>query len=236
MIMKLRNSLWILSVAVFFAACQKDNYSAPKTTLSGALLYQGDTLYMGAHQVTFQLWQSGFGKMTPINVNVDQNGSYSSLLFDGTYQLVIPSGQGPFIADNINSATPSDTLTVQLHGNTKQDIEVLPYYLIQAATFSLEGGSVKAQCDLQQVITDDRARPVESLILYVNKTQFVDNNYNIATMALSGSDVPIGQPVDLQVAVPDMTPTQDYVFARIGLKIQNVEDMLFSRVVKIQLP
>jgi hypothetical protein len=39
----------------------------------------------------------------------------------------------------------------------------------------------------------------------------------------------------LKATVPAITPTQNYVFARIGLKVTGVEDMIFSPVVKINL-
>jgi hypothetical protein len=37
------------------------------------------------------------------------------------------------------------------------------------------------------------------------------------------------------VPVPDFVVDQNYLFARVGVKIQNVEDLLFSTVQKINL-
>jgi hypothetical protein len=35
--------------------------------------------------------------------------------------------------------------------------------------------------------------------------------------------------------VPAIVPTQNYVYARVGVKIAGVEDMIFSPVVKVTL-
>jgi hypothetical protein len=225
-----------LAVVLFFAACQKDNYAPPKSKLTGAITYKGDTIRVASQQVTFELWQSGFGKLTAIKVNVAQDGSFSALLFDGDYKLDFPSGQGPFMSDKINSKDNSDTLAVQVAGNTSVDLEVMPYYLIRTPQFSISGKTVTGSCALEKIITDANARDVESVTLYLNKTSFVDNNNNIASTSVAGADIADPASITLHADVPDMVPTQGYVFARIGLKIKNVEDMMFSPVVKVSIP
>lgn len=225
-----------LLAVVFFAACQKDNYAPPKSKLSGAITYKGDTIQVASLQVYFELWQSGFGKLTPINVNVDQDGSFSALLFNGDYKLDFPNGQGPFMANQIDTQNKSDTLAVHVQGNTSLDLEVVPYYMIRSPQFSLGGSTVTATCQLEKIITDADQKDVETVSLFLNKTAFVDNNNNIAAATVNGADITDMGHISLHADVPDMVPTQHYVFARIGLKVKNVEDLMFSPVVKITLP
>jgi hypothetical protein len=37
----------------------------------------------------------------------------------------------------------------------------------------------------------------------------------------------------MSIAIPEITPTQNYVFARLGIKIAGVEDRIYSPVTKI---
>lgn len=226
--------LWLLPL-IFYTACEKDNYDPPKSNFTGAIMYKGDTIHVASQQVNFELWQSGFGKLTPINVNIDQNGSFAALLFDGNYKLDFPSGQGPFMTDNIDPKNNSDTIALKIQGNTSQNIEVMPYYMIRDPQFSLNGKTIHATCKLEKIITDANAKDVESVTLYINKTYFADNNNNIAATSVNGGDITDMNSINLQADVPELVPDQNYVFARIGVKIVNVEDRLFSRVVKVPL-
>ncbi len=231
---KYRKLFWLLPF-VLFTACKKDNYDAPKSSLTGALLYKGDTVRVASQQVHFELWQSGFGKLTPINVNVDQDGTFSAKLFNGSYKLDFPAGQGPFISDAINQKDQSDTVAVEVKGNTLQDIEVLPYYMIRNLEFSISDSTVSGSFKLEQIVTDDQAKTVENVTMYINKTRFVDNNNNIATQSIAGNQISDLNHIALDVKVPEMVPTQNYIFARIGVKMTNVEDRMFSRIKKITL-
>ncbi|HEX2536422.1 MAG TPA: DUF3823 domain-containing protein, partial [Chitinophagaceae bacterium] len=86
-----------------------------------------------------------------------------------------------------------------------------------------------------KIITDGNARDVEQVGLYINKTQFVSsrNEEKIRETTMGGGSITDMNNIMLEVDVPSMTPTQNYVFARIGVKIAGVEDRLFSPVVKI---
>ena len=91
---------FILSLALIagFSSCKKkDNYDAPQSQLTGALMYNGDSIAVEYNRVPFQLYQYGFGKVGAINETFDQEGVMHALLFDGTYKFIIPNGQGPFL-------------------------------------------------------------------------------------------------------------------------------------------
>ena len=225
-----RFCLLSLVAACCLAGCEKDNYDPPKAQLSGALTYQGDSIGLSYDDVVFQLWQPGFGKLTPIEVTVNQEGVFSALLFKGDYKLVIPPGQGPFTGF-LDSA--SDTLDVHVEGDRTMDIEVQPYYMIHSPQFELAGTTIQAHCSIAQIVKGPLAKPVEQVALYIGKTRFLDTRTALATARVKGADLNDLSAVALEKPLPKMTPEQDYVFVRLGVKIQSVEDMIFSRVVRI---
>jgi Domain of unknown function (DUF3823_C)/Protein of unknown function (DUF3823) N-terminal domain len=215
-------------------SCKKDNYAPPSSKLTGHLMYKGDSIGVENYQVPFELYQYGFGKVGPIGSSFSQDGGYSALLFDGEYKLIVPNGQGPFLWNQLPSGAP-DSISVSLKGSKTLDLEVLPYYMIRNAAINNNGTSVTATFKIEKVITDANAKDIERVNLYINKTQFVSGNgdEHNASAELSGGDITDPNNVTLSVSIPDMVPAQKYVFARIGLKIAGVEDMIFSPLTKI---
>lgn len=230
---KLQYVICFLTGMILLASCKYDNYSPPSSRFTGAIMYKNDSINVSYNDVTFQLWQSGFGKLTPINVTVDQNGSFSALLFNGDYQLIFPAGQGPFIS-LINAKTNSDTIPVHIQGNTNLEIQVLPYYMIMDPQFSVSDSTVHATCKLEKIITDSLAQDIQSVSLYLSKTLFDDSRTSVSTTNINGSDITDMNNIALSATIPAMIPTQHYIFARIGVKINNVEDMIFSPVVELE--
>lgn len=230
----LNKSMCAVAFAAAVFSCKKDNYEPPKSYLTGHIVYQGEAIQVERNQVPFQLFQFGFGRVGPINGIVAQDGSYSALLFDGEYKLIIPNGQGPFLWPKTAAGNP-DSVTVTMRGSQELDLEVTPYYMVRNAQISASGGNVNATFSLEKIINDANARDVEAVHLYVNKTQFVSGGNQVASTSIAGANISDMNSIALSVAVPAMVPTQDYVFARVGVKISGVEDMLFSPLVKVQL-
>lgn len=226
----------ILLFATAFTACKKDNYKAPQAELSGRLMYNGTEIHVEQDQVTYELWQAGFGKYAPIRSSFNQEGFYSAKLFNGTYKLVIPSGQGPFEWIK-NAAGQPDSLVIELKGSQKLDLEVTPYYLVKNASGQAANGKISATIDLEKIITGAEEKDIERVTLYVNKTQFVSGNSsaNIAQVTLPGEDISSLNGISLSLDVPELVPSQDYLFVRMGIKLRNVEDLLFSPLMKINL-
>lgn len=234
----MKNRIYFIAgaiIAVLFSACKKDNYDAPQADFTGRIVYKGEPINVQYGQVNFELWQSGFGNYSALNVNVNQEGSYSAKLFDGNYKLVFSANQGPFLWKK-NAAGKQDTVAVNISGSKTMDIEVTPYYMIRGATLTAASGKVNGFCKLEKIITDANAKNVESVSLYINKTQFVDGGNNLggaAVQTISGGAIADLNNLNLSVTIPAMTPAQNYVFARIGVKIAGVEDMIFTPVTKI---
>ncbi len=233
--MKYNTTIIILAAfSWLFSSCEKDNYDAPSSMLAGKLVYQGATVNVEHGQVGFELWQSGFGKMGAIGVPIAQDGSFSSLLFDGDYKLVFTPNQGPFYWKR-NATGNVDTIVVNMKGAKTMDIEVTPYYMIRDAKLALSGKTVNASCKIEKIITNANAKDIERVSLYINKTMFVSGHgtQHIVKTDKNVANIPNLNNVTLTANIPDIVPTQNYVFARIGLKIAGVEDMIFSPLEKL---
>jgi hypothetical protein len=229
--------IFLMAIVWLATACKKDTYEAPQITLKGRLVYNNEPINLEYDQVPLELYQPGFGKTGPITAKFGQDGTYSTLLFSGNYKLIIPNGQGPFRWNENASTNRRDTLNVSVTSDQTLDLQVTPYYLIRNPQMAVSNRVVSATFGINKIITDANARNIESVFLYVNKTQFVAgaNNYNIASSQLAGSAITNTNNVSLTVTVPTINPTQNYVFARIGLKVAGIEDLIFSPIQKIQL-
>ncbi|RNI35301.1 DUF3823 domain-containing protein [Hanamia caeni] len=231
----------IIALMISFASCKKDNYAPPGSYLTGRLVYQGDSIQVERNQVPYQLYQYGFGKVGPIGGTFAQNGSYSQALFDGDYKLIIPNGQGPFMWKQDANGNP-DSLSITMKGDQTVDLEVTPFYMVRNAQFSFNSSdsTINASFKADKIITDPAmAKDIERVSLYINKTQFVSGGDNIAFMDLPGGSITDPGNITLKVTVPFsdkvLANSQDYLFARVGIKIVNIEDMIFSPVEKVQI-
>jgi hypothetical protein len=232
--MKAIKYITLLLVGAFAVSCAWDNYDKPESQLTGRIVYQGEPLGFSISEVNFQLFEPGWQLVAPINVNVAADGSYSALLFDGKYKLVIPQNRGPFMNIPNNG---SDTIIVDLKGKTVKDIEVMPYYMIRNPQISASARVVTASFKAEKIINDANAKNIERVNLYVNKTMLVDNrsDYHIVKAELGGNAIADPNSITLSVTVPELTIVQNYAFARVGIKIAGVEKMIFSPVQKINL-
>lgn len=240
------SSLWLLLLTVGLAACELDNFEPPKSTFEGRLVYKGEPLLMQSANVAvgnnsdfpvfLELWQKAYNNRSSIRIPIKQDGSFSSLLFDGDYKLIVPNGQGPFLWKKTAANNP-DSMDVAIRGSQKIDIEVMPYYMVRSPQFSVSGRRVSGSVKLEKIITDAvNGKNVERVSLYVNKSQFVDAGNTILTADLAGSAITDLNAVSLTTAaIPALVPSQSYVFTRIGLKISGVEDMIYTPVQKMTL-
>ena len=94
-------------------------------------------------------------------------------------------------------------------------------------------GKVSGSFAAEQIIKGADAKDIERVSLYINKTQFVSGANNIAFTDIAGSSITDIGSIAIEGTIPDIVPAQNYVFARIGLKIAGVEDMIFSPVQKL---
>jgi hypothetical protein len=225
---------YLFGAIIFFCltACELDNYDAPSKKLTGKIVYNGQPVNVEKGQVRIELWESGWELKTPINIAVEPDGSYSALLFDGNYKMVIPKGQGPFLPTT-NNETQSDTIIVTLRGSKTMDIEVTPFYVMRNALYQVSSNQLSSTVSVEKIINDVNARDIEYVRLFINKTQFVSNGTNIRNATINGADITDLNAVELDLEIPAIVPAQSYVYATIGIKVVGVEDMIFSPVQKI---
>ncbi|MNL75245.1 hypothetical protein D3C87_2010180 [compost metagenome] len=57
----------------------------------------------------------------------------------------------------------------------------------------------------------------------------------MAVTDVPGAEIKDLNAINLTATVPALSPAQNYVFARVGVKIKDVEDMVFSPVQKVNL-
>ncbi len=222
----------LLALVIAAASCKKDNFKEPTTVLKGKVHYQGEAIQVEYDRVPFELYQFGFGKVGAIRQSFTQEGTYSCVLFDGQYKLIVPTGQGPFKWKQTTSGTP-DSVVINLKGNQTLDLEVTPYYMIRTPQFSVASGKVNGSFKAEKIVVDATGKNIESVSLYINKTQFVSSADNIASTTITGANITDPNNISMQVTIPAIIPTQNYVFARVAIKIAGVEDRIFSPVTKL---
>lgn len=207
-----------LAVA-FLLGCEKDNFGAPSSILSGRVVYQGQPVGVRSGGVELELWQHGYQLFSKIPVHVDQDGSFSARLFDGDYKLVLLRGNGPWV-DN------TDSITVQVRGSTIVDVPVEPYFVITDASFQSSETQVSATFRVQQVNSD---RPLERITLYLGQTTIVDQNNYVGRVDLVPDQIgSLDDPLSLSIDVPARLREKGYSFARVGVKTVGVAEYLYS--------
>lgn len=214
-----------------------DNYDAPSSMLSGTLLYDGQPVPVRTGGVELELWEPGWELNQKIPVYVAQNGTYSAMLFDGDYRLNTIANNGPWV-------NRTDTITIQVRGNTQVDVPVRPYYMVRNPQVTYDqntgaGGTVNATFQIETV---DGSRQLEWAALYVATTSLVDRTNRVVQLERPRAQLPANWetvPVTLSVALPAnirQTPSpqpRERVFVRIGIKSVGLAEMIFSPLIEL---
>jgi hypothetical protein len=215
--------LFVLAVGV--VGCTKDNYEPPKSLLTGRVVYNGQAIGVRSNGVQLELWQHGFSFFTKIPVFVAQDGSFSALLFDGKYKLTRQNGIGPWVNN-------TDSIDVQVSGNTIADVPVTPYSIVKTATYQKTATSITATVSLETVNTTN---PLESVKLYVFRTALVDDLNQDAVASIPAAQIASGQPVSLSVTIPASLANLNAAYVRVGVKTAGVSELAYSPAEKIDL-
>ncbi|MCH5719471.1 DUF3823 domain-containing protein [Niabella hibiscisoli] len=223
-----------LMTLVVFCSCEKDNYDPPSSQLTGRITFNGEPLFIRQGISVLQLYQPGFELRNPINVNVKQDGTFSSLLFDGDYQLIRVSGNGPW-------ENNTDTIPVKINGSTTLDVSVTPYFTLSDVSFSVLNDSLKASFKINK---QSAARQLERVYLVVGKTQLVDNLINVNPSSqqnpdpggsLSGTNLDLSKIINLSHTLKAVTfIPHAHLYARIAVKTVGFTEMNFSDVFQIR--
>jgi hypothetical protein len=224
----MKNIIRFSSAAILLlvlAACGKDNYDAPDSTLTGRLVYNGATIQVRGtgEAVQLQLYQRGWQKSDPVSVYVTQDGTFTASLFDGTYYLVTRDNNGPWV-------NTRDTVTVNLNGTASIDVNVTPYFTISGENLSISGNTLNASLTITQIVSTAR---LEKVYLVLSKTQFADEVNNIfrrdITEASAGA---VSLSADLSGS-SDVANAK-YLYGRIGVKTEGAEQAVWSSVIQLK--
>lgn len=171
--MKTINKIGML-LALFtlmLTGCTKDNYDEPTSFIKGRVVYKGEALQLrGNEAVKLQLYQRGYQKHDPVEVIVNQDGEFSVCIFDGQYQLITKAGNGPWTSEG------RDTIEIDLRGVATQDVEVVPYYLVEDAAITLNGNQVNASFKVNRIA----GHGIDRVMLLLGTTKYLsDAEHNV---------------------------------------------------------
>ncbi|MGX1752788.1 DUF3823 domain-containing protein [Sphingobacterium mizutaii] len=205
-----------LSLALLFS-CGKDNYDAPNANLTGKVTYKGAAVGVRGsnNSVRLQLWQDGYALKNPIDVFVTQDGSFSAALFNGTYKLITVPGNGPW-------KSKTDTMTVQLNGNTNIDFPVELYYDLKDIKYQLNGNNLTATFNVEKL---DPSKTLDDINLLVGKTKFVDLGHFLKRANKSGDS---NGNVTLTVDIGPELQSNPILFARVAAKINGITEAIYD--------
>jgi hypothetical protein len=225
--------------------CKYDNYAPPSLTYSGRLTFQGDTFHYDGNPARglFNLLQSGYGKVDPgIGMRVDQNGSFSQLLFKGHYGLTLDNYAYPFEFTDFKSRGAGlgyDTLSFDIAQNVSRNFEVTPYYKISDFQVAVDGINIVAKFKVTKVAgTVSEAPPIVNARIYLSTSSVVNSATPcVATAAVDNVswDTELTVPISVVSYRNAYTNNfRDYAFARVSIELQGVSDYyLFSDIKKV---
>jgi hypothetical protein len=210
----------LLSVA---GACGYDNYEAPSSTLTGQIVYQENPIGVRNNTVELELWQHGYDDFEKIPVFVAQDGSFSAVLFNGDYKLVLRNGNGPWLTD-------TDSIDVSVRGNTIVNFPVEPFYTIATEGFAKNGAVIESTVSIEAI---NNTNAIEHVSLFIGTTNILDETNNAQRLNIGGGAIDISNPVFLSAPLNASLAGRSYVFARAGIKIAGVVEMTYTPVQKI---
>ncbi|HAK28787.1 MULTISPECIES: DUF3823 domain-containing protein [Sphingobacterium] len=218
-------SLLIAFASLLVVGCEYDNFEAPKSTLSGRVVYEGKAIGVRNNGPQLELWQDGYPLRSAIPVYFDQDGSFSVSLFDGEYKLV-RKGDSPWLQQ------ATDTVLVQVKGNTTIDVPVTPYFTVTNESFQKNNNSISANFTVNRIVGTAN---MEFVRLYLGKSVLTDQVQRELRVDANLANVAFGQPTSIVGELPDNLKNLDYVFARIGVKATVSGEYYYTAVQKIAL-
>lgn len=224
--MKIRTICLATIAMLSLAGCEYDNYDMPDAILSGKVVYEGNQVGVRATATRLELWQDGYANKKKIDVNIAHDGTYSAALFDGRYKIVRVAG-APW------EAQPTDTIVVDVKGNTTQDVEVKPFIAISNENISKESGNtVQARFTVKNVVQDSKLKEAK---LFFSKNMILDNNLNDGTENIDIATIESGRETTVTVNIPAALASENYIFTRLGVRSDKSNEFYYTQVQKLQI-
>jgi hypothetical protein len=193
-----------------------------------------------------ELWQYGYQLRQKIAVHINQDGTFSSRLFDGNYKLVRLTG-APW-------ANNTDTINVDLKGSADVEVPVNPFFTVggESFTFNKADTSITAVFSVSRL---DATRNSDRVSLHVGLTNFVDVNNQIPIPAANNDITPpanfLTVPVTMKIFLnPNRYPASNqaelrrqldvalqkgYAFVRAGVRTTGITQRFYTQVKEISL-
>lgn len=211
-----------LILAGLMFSCGLDNYDEPGALLTGKITYNGEAIGVRHASVIFDLYQDDYELNNTIEVFINQDGTFSSMLFNGPYRMVARDNNGPWLND-------SQPVEFTVKGNTEIEFNVIPYYTLSDIDITKTGNNVTGSCIINKA---DGSKELEEMTLYVGKTRFVDDrDYN---KVASINQTPVVGVNSLTVDISAVEAANPVLYARFGVKINGVDQRIFSEIVQIK--
>ncbi len=225
----------VLIVCLLGCSRELDNWAYPTSTVSGQFLYKGQPLQlMGtASDATgsnmLQLHQVGEGWIQGfVKVFAKEDGTYTVNTFDGDYYLNLTPGRGPWVPN-------TDTIRFSLKGGAQNlNFNVTPYFWLNNYTSSFKDSLFTATFNMEKVVSTAQ---MDKTVVHLSTTSIVDNTSKVYEKAFT-TVIPGTNTITLDLKTLSNSEKASLrktgsLFARIGIKTRNVNDLLYSKTVKL---
>mgnify|MGYP002395649020 CR=1 FL=1 len=217
---------------IVFNSCELDNYAAPSASLSGAIIdqetgepVQGDII----SGTTIELIEHGFENPSIQQIVVKVDGTYrDDMMFPGTYSI-IPLRRGNFVS-------MTDTMVVDIQGETIKNFEVQPYIRILDPDITIDGTRITATFRLEQTVDNE----VDEIGLFGHRSPAVGEPLQLGKKTKRVRDVV--DPTEVFELVMDVRTDRDFVKGeayhfRIGALIDADEaEYNYAPAVRLTIP
>jgi hypothetical protein len=143
--------IFLLCGTFVFNSCELDNYEGPGASLSGAIIdsQTGEPVQSDIISGTkIELIEHGYENPSIQQIVVKVDGTYrDDMMFAGTYSI-IPLRRGNFVP-------MTDTMVVNIEGETVKNFEVQPYIRILDPNITIEGTKITATFRLEQTVENN---------------------------------------------------------------------------------
>ena len=215
----------LVAIGLMLIGCELDNFDAPNAMLEGQVTYQGEPISVRSNSAEFQIWQDGYALNELIPVYIAQDGSYSVSLFEGEYKLVRRGGD-PWLPQL------NDTIVVQVSGNTQVDVPVTPYINISNESFQVNGSTLNAKFQIDQIVEDTNVQEINILL---SKNVLLDAKINNAKEIIEIENLEFGKSNSVDVEIPESLRDEGYLFVRIAAKSSMANELIYTHAQKIDL-
>ena len=227
--MKNINSLILILGLFLVTGCELDNFDEPKSEFKGRFVYEGEALQLRGtaydNDCMMYAYQEGpeYENRGAINLFVNSDGEFNSLMYDGFYKIVLRQDRGPWIPRQ-------DTIEVNIKGNQILDVEVTPYFLIKDTKIDFQNKVVKVKCKINQVV---ETASIDRAMIYISKTKLVDNVAKIAEKSFTNLN-PGEHEFTFDLSDNGVTDAAKFLYARVGVKARQGNDYIFSEVTQLR--